>query len=64
MSESLNRRIAGQLRQMADLLAQQGANPFRVRAYRSAAGTLQNMSRPVEQVITEKGHKGLAAWNR
>lgn len=61
MNRSLNSRIADQLRQMADLLAQQGANPFRVRAYRSAAGTLQNLSRPVQEILIQEGQKGLVA---
>lgn len=59
MSDTGNGRIADQLRQMADLLSQQGANPFRVRAYRSAAGTLQNLSRPVSRILSEQGLKGL-----
>jgi len=61
MSEAENSRIAGQLRRMADLLSQQGANPFRVRAYRSAAGTLQNLASPVSRVLAAEGLKGLVA---
>ncbi len=34
-----NHEIAAVLERMADLLAAQDANPFRVRAYRNAANT-------------------------
>src|SRR5512144_554235 len=36
----LNAEVAGALDQLADLLELEGANPFRVRAYRNAARTV------------------------
>jgi Helix-hairpin-helix domain len=39
---SFNQHIADRLRQMADLLEQQTANPFRVSAYRHAADTVSS----------------------
>ena len=36
----LNASIAERLREVADLLSHQGANPFRVSAYRRAAATV------------------------
>lgn len=40
MRREQNLRIAGRLAEAADLLEQQGANPFRVRAYRRAAESI------------------------
>ena len=40
MPEMTNDRIADTFEQIADLLEFQGANPFRMRAYRNAARTL------------------------
>jgi len=37
-----NEQIAGMFEQLADLLEIQGANPFRIRAYRSAARTIKS----------------------
>lgn len=50
MAEEIsNRKIAGILERLADLLEAQDANPFRVRAYREAAQTLR---RTQERVAT------------
>jgi hypothetical protein len=43
---SLNQQIAMKLAQAADLLEQQGANPFRVSAYRRASETVSNWPKP------------------
>jgi DNA polymerase/3'-5' exonuclease PolX len=43
----------------ARLLENQGANPFRVRAYRHAAETLRRLRQPVEQILGEEGPAGL-----
>jgi hypothetical protein len=59
MSSALNRQIAEKLDEMADLLEAQGANPFRVRAYRRAAGTLAELDRDLEEVATSHGIEGL-----
>lgn len=46
-----NREIAGLLEEVADLLEIQGANPFRVRAWRNAASTLGDLSREVRDLV-------------
>jgi putative hydrolase len=56
-----NEYIADRLREMADLLAQQGANPFRVRAYRRAADTTADLDRNVADIVAHEGRTGLAA---
>ena len=47
-----NADIAAIFTQMADLLEIQGANPFRVRAYRNAARTVSDLPRPVSDMLT------------
>jgi putative hydrolase len=54
-----NRRIADRLRQAADLLEAQGANPFRVRAYRDAAATLEALNQDVGDILEQEGIEGL-----
>jgi DNA polymerase (family 10) len=49
-----NTDIAAQLKRMADLLEIEGANPFRVRAYRNAARTVNSLARPVADLIKNK----------
>jgi DNA polymerase (family 10) len=49
-----NTDIAAQLKQMADLLEIEGANPFRVRAYRNAARTVSGLARSVADLIKNK----------
>ncbi len=49
-----NTDIAAQLKRMADLLEIEGANPFRVRAYRNAARTVTGLARPVADLIKNK----------
>lgn len=49
-----NADIAAVFDELADLLEIEGANPFRVRAYRNAARTLRDLSRDVGDLI-EKG---------
>lgn len=49
-----NTDIAAQLKRMADLLEIEGANPFRVRAYRNAARTVKGLARPVPDLIRQK----------
>lgn len=46
-----NVEIASILNNLADLLEIEGANPFRVRAYRNAAETVQNLSRSVADMV-------------
>lgn len=61
MTLSNNGIIADKLREAADLLEQQGANPFRVRAYRQAAGTLSRLDRDIGQISEQGGAKALTA---
>jgi putative hydrolase len=55
----LNREIAGRLREVARLLEDQGANPFRVRAYRRAAETLERLRQSVADIVEREGVDGL-----
>jgi hypothetical protein len=55
-----NDEIAQALEDVATLLANQEANPFRVRAYREAARTVRLLDRPVAEVAAE-GRKALEA---
>ncbi|MEZ4569941.1 MAG: helix-hairpin-helix domain-containing protein [Thermomicrobiales bacterium] len=48
-----NDDIASLFREMADLLELDDANPFRVRAYRNAAVTIEGLRRPISQMIDE-----------
>jgi putative hydrolase len=56
-----NRSIADSLLEMADLLEQQRANPFRVNAYRKAARTIAAHSGSVADLAAREGLKGLDA---
>jgi DNA polymerase (family 10) len=40
--------------EIADLLEIQGANPFRVRAYRNAARTLETLSQPIDSLLKDE----------
>ena len=54
-----NERIAQWLRQMAELLHAQQANPFRVGAYRRAADTIERLQVSVRDVLADRGREGL-----
>ncbi|HLN32242.1 MAG TPA: helix-hairpin-helix domain-containing protein [Gemmataceae bacterium] len=54
-----NRQIAARLDEAAELLEAQGANLFRVRAYRSAAATLRQLDRQAHEILDEEGVEGL-----
>jgi len=56
---STNQMVAARFLDTGRLLENQGANPFRVRAYRRAAETLRRLRRPVEQILSEEGLGGL-----
>src|SRR3974390_3257654 len=60
-SSSENLRIADKLREAAELLAAQGANHYRVAAYRRAADTLAGLQRSVREIFDSEGLKGLDA---
>ncbi|MEK6604891.1 MAG: helix-hairpin-helix domain-containing protein, partial [Nitrospirota bacterium] len=59
MAEILNVEIAQRLREVAALLQEQGANPFRVQAYRHAADTVQRLDRPAAEIVRAEGPEGL-----
>jgi len=56
-----NEQIAQWLRQAADLLAAQGANPFRVSAYRRAADTVAGWPESLAAIHARRGREGLDA---
>lgn len=49
------------LQEMADLLHQQGANPFRINAYRRAAQSVEKLQRDLSEILEREGVKGLVA---
>jgi putative hydrolase len=57
----VNREVAERLRQAAELLAQQGANPFRVSAYRRAAEVVARLDRDLRDLVAQEGLDGLVA---
>lgn len=59
MPESLNASVAAKLREAADLLALQHANPFRVNAYRRAADTVAQLDRDVRAIVEREGPEHL-----
>lgn len=58
---SLNQTIADRLREAADVLQQQGANPYRINAYRHGADTLTRLDRDVAEILRREGREGLEA---
>jgi hypothetical protein len=59
VAEILNVEIAQRLREVAALLQEQGANPFRVQAYRHTADTVQRLDRPAAEILRADGMEGL-----
>jgi putative hydrolase len=59
MTTPLNQQIAMKLAQAADLLEQQGANPFRVSAYRHAGDTVSRLARDIGELAQAEGTAGL-----
>lgn len=58
---TINARCADRLREAADLLEAQGANPFRVSAYRKAADTVRDLPEDLSAIIDRDGIAGLDA---
>jgi hypothetical protein len=56
---SENQLIAERLREFAGLLQAQGANPFRVAAYRKAADAVQRCEQPLRELFDRDGRDGL-----
>lgn len=54
-----NGSIARCLEETAELLQAQGANPFRVQAYRKAAATVRSLGQPVTEIYRVGGDEGL-----
>jgi DNA polymerase (family 10) len=55
----INFRIARRLDEVAEILAAQGANPYRVRAYRRAAETVRHLYGSVAEILRQQGEPGL-----
>jgi putative hydrolase len=58
-SSTLNGRAARILRECAQLLEQQGANPFRIGAYARAADVLESLPEDVSRILRREGRAGL-----
>jgi hypothetical protein len=56
-----NAAIAARLEEVAALLAEQQANPFRVRAYRRAGATLRDLDRQASEILADGGLPALEA---
>jgi putative hydrolase len=59
MADTQNALVAERLRELATLLQQQGANPFRVSAYRRAADTVAGLEEDVAALVERGGADGL-----
>jgi Holliday junction resolvasome RuvABC DNA-binding subunit len=59
MAIDLNIRIARRLEEVAQLLNEQRANPYRVQAYRRGAETLRRLAQPVDEIFQREGEEGL-----
>ncbi|HXY96635.1 MAG TPA: helix-hairpin-helix domain-containing protein [Steroidobacteraceae bacterium] len=55
----LNAEIADRLEEVAQILAGQNANPYRLAAYRAAARTLRSWPQPISEVVHRDGVAGL-----
>jgi DNA polymerase (family X) len=56
---ALNQEIAGRLDEVSRILAEQGANRFRVQAYQHAASAVRELSCPVSEIFAKEGIDGL-----
>lgn len=54
-----NPDVASALDEVSQLLEEQGANPYRVRAYRRAAATVRGLTQPLHQILQQQGLNGL-----
>lgn len=61
MAVPQNIEIAQRLNEVALLLAEQGANPFRVQAYRRAAEIVQRAPHALSEILAREGLDGLKA---
>ena len=56
---NMNSLVANRLDEVAQILAEQGANVFRVGAYRRAAAMLRGLQEPIDQIVKSEGLEGL-----
>jgi DNA polymerase/3'-5' exonuclease PolX len=56
---AVNSQVADRLAEVAGILEAQGANIFRVGAYRHAAAMLRGLDRPVDEIVKTEGIEGL-----
>lgn len=54
-----NEAIAAPLDEVASLLEEQGANQYRVQAWRNGAATIRDLDRPVRAILADEGLDGL-----
>ncbi len=54
-----NGKLADRLDEIAELLDAQEANPYRARAYRTAADTIRALERPVHEIVAFDGSEAL-----
>jgi DNA polymerase (family 10) len=54
-----NEWIAGQLDAVANLLEEQGANQYRVQAWRNGASTMRRLAQPAGEILRNEGIEGL-----
>ena len=57
--ERINSQVAVRLAEVALILEAQGANVFRVGAYRRAAAMLRGLERPIDEIVRKEGIEGL-----
>ena len=55
----MNEQVARRIEEVADLLSEQGTNPYRTRAYRRGAATVARLSTPVSEILRREGIEGL-----
>jgi hypothetical protein len=59
MPVAQNEDVAGRLEEVAHILAEQAASPYRIQAYERAATTVRRLPRPVGEIFAERGLAGL-----
>ncbi|MGZ5484274.1 MAG: helix-hairpin-helix domain-containing protein, partial [Pyrinomonadaceae bacterium] len=57
--QTVNSQVAERLAEVARILEAQGANVFRVGAYRRAAAMLRGLERPIDELVKTEGIEGL-----
>ena len=57
-----NAQIADVFEQIANILERQGENPFKIRAYRNAVRTLENLPEPAADIAARGGLKKIPGF--